>query len=259
MIHSKFLFSIASIIGLSFLFTCASAQTSEKQNWEKASNPKSNAEQPYGSGDNVEWGSTDVAYDITAKNFMDMHVVDQTGKKVGKIDDLILSTKEKVAYAIISVGGLLGIGDKSVSVPFQDIEIRKAKKEAVIKLSKQQLEKMPEFKLQSVADRNYQAEKLPATSGTEDYDINAKKLFDIDVVDKNGKKVGEVDDLLLSQDGKVMYGIVDVGGLLGMGKKSVAVPFHNLEANRTEERVLLNVTKDQLEKAPEFKFKNKDE
>jgi hypothetical protein len=119
MIHSKFLFSIASIIGLSFLFTCASAQTSEKQDWEKASNPKSNAEQPYGSGDNVEWGSTDVAYDITAKNFMDMHVVDQTGKKVGKIDDLILSTKEKVAYAIISVGGLLGIGDKSVSVHFR--------------------------------------------------------------------------------------------------------------------------------------------
>lgn len=258
MIHSKFLFHIVSIIGLSFVFTCVSAQTSGKQDLEKSSNSKSNAEQSYSSGDNIEWGSTDVAYDITAKNFMDMNVVDQTGKKIGKIDDLILSTKEKVAYAIISVGGLLGVGDKSVSVPFQDMEIRKAKKEAVIKLSKQQLEKMPEFKLESVADRNYQAEDVSPTSGTEDYGINAKKLFDIDIIDKNGKKVGEVDDLLLSQDGKVIYGIVDVGGMLGMGEKSVAVPFHHLVANRTEERILLNATKDQLEKAPEFKFKNKD-
>jgi sporulation protein YlmC with PRC-barrel domain len=258
MIHNKFLFSIVSIISLSFLFTCASAQTNEKQEWEKGSNSKSNAEQPYGSGDNVEWGSTDVAYDITATNLMDMKVIDQTGKKIGEIDDLILSTKEKVAYAIVSVGGFLGVGDKLVSIPFQDIEIRKAKKEAVINLSKQELEKMPEFKSESVESRNYQAEDLPASRSTEDYAINAKKLFDVDIIDKNSKKVGEVDDLLMSQDGKVVYGIVDVGGMLGMGKKSVAVPFHHLTANRTEERILLNVTKEQLEKAPEFKFRNKD-
>ncbi len=258
MIHSKFLFNIASIIGLSFLFTCVSAQTSDKQDWEKNSNSKSNAEQSYGSGDNVEWGSTDVAYDITATNLMDMNVVDQTGKKIGEIDDLILSTKEKVAHAIISVGGLLGVGDKLVSIPFQDIEIRKAEKKVVINLSKQQLEKMPEFKLEYVGSHQYQAKDLPVNSDTKDYDINAKKLFDIDIIDKNGKKVGKVDDLLLSQNGKAVYGIVDVGGMLGMGKKSVAVPFHHLEANRTEERILLNVTKEQLEKAPEFKFRNKD-
>ncbi|SDW43537.1 PRC-barrel domain-containing protein [Nitrosomonas communis] len=266
MTHNKFLLSIASIISLSFLFTCASAQTNEKQEWEKDNNSKSKAEQSYGSGDDVEWGSTDVAYAMTATNLMDMKVIDQTGKKIGEIDDLILSTKEKVAYAIISVGGFLGVGDKLVSIPFQDIEIRKAKKEAVINLSKQELEKMPEFKSESVESRNYQAEDVPAMDaterltrgGTEDYAINAKKLFDVDIIDKNSKKVGEVDDLLLSQDGKVVYGIVDVGGMLGMGKKSVAVPFHHLTANRTEERILLNVTKEQLEKAPEFKFRNKD-
>ncbi|SFN29025.1 PRC-barrel domain-containing protein [Nitrosomonas communis] len=240
MIHSKFLFNIASIVSLSFLFTCVSAHTSDKQDWEKSSNSKSNTEQPYGSSNNVEWGSTDVTYDITAKNFMNMNVVDQTGKKIGKIDDLILSRKEKVAYAIISVGGLLGVGNKSVSVPFQDIDIRKAKKEAVIDLSKQQLEKMPEFKLEYASSHNYQANGLSATNGSEDYDINAKKLFDIDIIDKNGKKVGKVDDLLLSPNGKAMYGIVDVDDMLGMGKKSVAVPFHHLAANRTEERILLD-------------------
>ena len=240
MIHSKFLFNIASIVSLSFLFTCVSAHTSSMQNWEKGSHSKSNAEQPYGNSDNVEWGSTDVAYDITAKNFMDMKVVDQTGKNIGQIDDLILSTKEKVAYAIISVGGLLGIGNKSVSVPFQDIDIRKEKKEAVINLSKQQLEKMPEFKLEYASSHNHQTNSLFVTSSIEDYDINAKKLFDIDVIDKSGKKVGKIDDLLLSPNGKAMYGIMDVNDMLGMGKKSVAVPFHHLAANRTEERILLD-------------------
>ena len=60
------------------------------------------------------------------------------------------------------------------------------------------------------------------------------------LLDNKGKKVGKVDDLLISPNGKAMYGIMDVNDMLGMGKKSVTVPFHHLAANRTEERILLD-------------------
>jgi hypothetical protein len=38
-----------------------------------------------------------------------------------------------------------------------------------------------------------------------------------------GRKIGEIEDVLVSQDGKITGFIVEVGGFLGMGKHYVAV------------------------------------
>src|SRR5262245_24870123 len=45
------------------------------------------------------------------------------------------------------------------------------------------------------------------------------------VYDPSNSKIGEIKDVLLSQDGKVSALITGVGGFLGMGEKDVAVPF----------------------------------
>ena len=50
-------------------------------------------------------------------------VVNETNETVGKIDDLIITTGEKVAYAILSVGGFLGVGTKYVVVPASALEV----------------------------------------------------------------------------------------------------------------------------------------
>ena len=42
-------------------------------------------------------------------------VVNET---VGTIDDLILTPNEKVPFAVLSVGGFLGMGTKYVVVPY---------------------------------------------------------------------------------------------------------------------------------------------
>jgi len=41
--------------------------------------------------------------------------------KIGTIDDLILSPSDHSAFAILSVGGFLGMGKHYVAVPFSDI------------------------------------------------------------------------------------------------------------------------------------------
>lgn len=89
-----------------------------------------------------------------------------------------------------------------------------------------------------------------------EYVINAKKLFDFDVVDNNGKKLGDIEDLVLNQDNKVAYALVSVGGLLGIGDKLVAVPYDSLVINKADEKILLDVTKEQLERAPAFKLRD---
>jgi hypothetical protein len=45
-------------------------------------------------------------------------VVNETNQTVGTIDDLIVTPTEKVPFAVLSVGGFLGMGTKYVVVPF---------------------------------------------------------------------------------------------------------------------------------------------
>jgi PRC-barrel domain len=45
-------------------------------------------------------------------------VVNEANETVGAIDDLIVTPNERVPYAILSVGGFLGMGTKYVAVPF---------------------------------------------------------------------------------------------------------------------------------------------
>ncbi len=50
-------------------------------------------------------------------------VVNNSGDTVGTIDDLIVTPTEKVPYAVLSVGGFLGIGDKLVIVPYSSLAV----------------------------------------------------------------------------------------------------------------------------------------
>jgi sporulation protein YlmC with PRC-barrel domain len=65
--------------------------------------------------------------------------------RIGTIDDLILSPSERNAFAILSVGGFLGMGKHYVAVPFSSLQI--SNKEVVLPdATKTSLEALPEFK-----------------------------------------------------------------------------------------------------------------
>jgi hypothetical protein len=54
-------------------------------------------------------------------------VVNEGDVPVGTIDDLIVTPNEKVPFAVLSVGGFLGIGTKYVVVPFSALQIEDRK------------------------------------------------------------------------------------------------------------------------------------
>src|ERR1700733_8494389 len=50
-------------------------------------------------------------------------VVNDTNQTVGSIDDLIITPGGQAPYAILSVGGFLGIGTKYVALPFSSLKV----------------------------------------------------------------------------------------------------------------------------------------
>jgi hypothetical protein len=86
-----------------------------------------------------------------------------------------------------------------------------------------------------------------------EHQVRAESLLGVDV--SNGQDtIGEVADLIVTQDGRVEAIVVGVGGFLGVGQKSVALAWDSIElAERDGERVILvAATREQLEGMPEF-------
>jgi len=46
------------------------------------------------------------------------------------------------------------------------------------------------------------------------------------------QSIGDINDLLVEQDGGIVAAVVGVGGFLGIGEKNVAIPFENITISR---------------------------
>jgi sporulation protein YlmC with PRC-barrel domain len=75
-------------------------------------------------------------------------VVNEANETVGKIDDLIVTPNEKVPFAILSVGGFLGVGSRLVAVPFTSLKIANDRM-VLAGATKDALKSLPEFKYAS--------------------------------------------------------------------------------------------------------------
>ena len=72
-------------------------------------------------------------------------VVNDANETVGKIDDLIVTPSEKVPFAVLSVGGFLGMGTKYVVVHYNALEVR-GKQMVLPGATKESLKALPDFK-----------------------------------------------------------------------------------------------------------------
>ena len=82
----------------------------------------------------------------------------------------------------------------------------------------------------------------------------ASDIYKADVYDNAEDKIGVVTDLIVDNSGTVTTAVVSVGGLLGVGKKDVAVPFKDLKVASRDGKdwLVLNQTKEDLKMAPAF-------
>jgi sporulation protein YlmC with PRC-barrel domain len=81
--------------------------------------------------------------------------------------------------------------------------------------------------------------------------IRAKRVIGTNVKDTSGKKIGEIEDVMLDKvSNNIMFAVVGFGGLLGIAEKYHPIPWSALNYDEDENAYVVNYTKAQLEAAP---------
>lgn len=80
------------------------------------------------------------------------------------------------------------------------------------------------------------------------------------VQNSTGENLGKIEDFVVEKDGRVGYAVLSHGGFLGIGDKLVPIPWNMVSGQpgfqRGRDTLVLNMTKQQLEQAPNFEAKN---
>jgi sporulation protein YlmC with PRC-barrel domain len=69
------------------------------------------------------------------------------GESLGKVAELVVDRQDmRVTSAVVSVGGLLGIGSKSVAIPWREVMLENGGKTIVVAMSKDEISQAPDWK-----------------------------------------------------------------------------------------------------------------
>lgn len=81
--------------------------------------------------------------------------------------------------------------------------------------------------------------------------IRAKKVIGKAVEDTTGKKIGEIEDIVLEKtSNNIMFAVVGFDGFLGIGEKYHPLPWSMLNYDEEDDSYVVSITKEQLQSAP---------
>lgn len=87
------------------------------------------------------------------RSLIGMRVVNNERQDLGRIEDVLLDTRNnRASYAILSFGGMLGIGDKHFALPWEALVFDLSQKLAIIDVEKERLKNAPGFDKDSWPD-----------------------------------------------------------------------------------------------------------
>lgn len=98
---------------------------------------------------------------------------------------------------------------------------------------------------------------MAQTTATRSHSISLEHLLDEHVRDTQGRDIGRVEDLILdASSGTIDFALVKFGGVLGMGTKYHLIPWPMLAVDTERRTFRMNVTKEQVDRAPSFDRKH---
>ena len=104
--------------------------------------------------------------EVYTSNLIGATVKNPQGESLGSIKELVLDRQgAKIKNAVVSMGGLLGIGSKSVAIPWEEIMLQSDGKTVVVAMGKEELQNTPEWQ-KPIEDARPPARE-PTTSATE--------------------------------------------------------------------------------------------
>lgn len=215
---------------------------------------------------------------------------------IGEINEIVLNRSGEVASVIVGVGGLAGIGEKDVAIDMSQLQFVSEEGEdaddyflvvnsnvaavgeapayeshnrvmkdddAVMEKDENAVVKKDDDMQNDVAVNDEPREDIMAPSIERDGyqpvvadDMTAEDLTGARVYGVNDEDVGEISELILTDNGKVEKAVIDVGGFLGIGEKPVAVKMDELTIIRNDAgddlRVYIDSTEESLEGRAEY-------
>ena len=90
----------------------------------------------------------------TSSQFIGSRIKNAEGKDMGEIDQLLVDPKTgSVTHVVVGLGGLLGVGETKVVVPFSDIStsLQQHGSKLVVTMDQSKLEKAPRFERRQAA------------------------------------------------------------------------------------------------------------
>lgn len=83
--------------------------------------------------------------------------------------------------------------------------------------------------------------------------MSATTLIGDGIRNPQNETLGDLKEIMMdTASGKIAYGVVSYGGILGMGDKLFAVPWSAFSIDHDNHKLVLNVSKDRLKDAPGF-------
>src|SRR5215204_1564540 len=76
------------------------------------------------------------------------------------------------------------------------------------------------------------AEKAEMLSTVPRNSTTVTEYYRQDIYDKSRQKIGQIVDVLVSQDGKFTGLVIEAGGFLGIGERAVVVPISAVETTK---------------------------
>jgi sporulation protein YlmC with PRC-barrel domain len=220
---------------------------------------------------------------VDAETLIGRNIQNAAGETVGEIESVVIDKEGQVKYVVVGVGGFLGIGQKHVALAWDELSIVDNGETITAAVTKEQLQALPDHKFPSDVKPgtvysydedirvnphmagNDAASQQPTTSGEPSMalqtaagvGIPASKLIGADVANSQGESIGEVNEVVLDNEGQAEGLVVDVGGFLGVGERRVLVGWSDVTIrgeNNGSVTVATALDKARLESLPEYKI-----
>lgn len=205
-----------------------------------------------------------------ASDLIGKPVENPRGERLGEVQDLAIDGERgRIAYAVLSFGGFLGMGEKWFAIPTGALTLPEHAKHFVLATEKDRLKTAPGFdkdRWPTLGDSTWgmgihefygqRPYWLTEGEGSTPANLRIQKATEIigrSVHNDRGEALGEIKDLVIDPDRyRVAYVVVTFGGFLGMGDKLFAVPAGVLQMPGADGHAVLTVEKDRLKNATGF-------
>jgi sporulation protein YlmC with PRC-barrel domain len=203
---------------------------------------------------------------IASDKVEDTPVYNPKDERLGKVHHLMIDKYTgQVAYAVMSFGGFLGIGEKYYPLPWKMLTYDTRLGGYVVDLDRSRLENAPSYASTDTpdwSDRSYTARidqywRSGGTGGLAADEthrlISSDKVEGTSVYNPKGERLGKVDHLMIDKfTGQVAFAVMSFGGFLGIGEKYYPLPWKMLRYDTRLEGYIVDLDRNKLENAPSY-------